>query len=193
MQLGWISQYPHEAECLFAPLTGLEVQSTRIDGAVLVIEARLSINLNALTIEQACRGGVRRCYGRGSDQISSARQVVGKRKKLLEDMAAAMEMEIQPKLKMFGNEEVQSGLKYLKEQLEANALQHEGEWYNEDANFQIAVQQTMAAKQSVLADAERLSLLAESIDLSGWSLDDPVHRTRFTSWLQSEAVATTVM
>ena len=64
MQLGWISQYPHEAECLFAPLTGLEVQSTRIDGAVLVIEARLSINLNALTIEQACRGGVRRCCGR---------------------------------------------------------------------------------------------------------------------------------
>ena len=104
-----------------------------------------------------------------------------------------MEMEIQPKLKIFGDEGVQSGLKSLKEQLEANALQHEGEWYNEDANFQIAVQQTMAAKQSVLADVERLSLSAESIDLSGWSLDDPVHRTGFTSWLQSEAVATTVM
>ena len=129
----------------------------------------------------------------GSYQISSDRQVVGKRKKLLEDMAAAMEMEIQPKLKIFGNEEVQSGLKSLKEQLEANALQHEGEWYNEDANFQIAVQQTMAAKQSVLADAERLSLSAESIDLSGWSLDDPVHRTRFDVWLQSEAVATIIM
>ena len=22
-ELGWISQYPHEAECLFAPLTGM--------------------------------------------------------------------------------------------------------------------------------------------------------------------------
>ena len=52
-KLGWISQYPFEDECLFAPLTGIEVLRTRIDGAVLVIEARLSINLNALTIEQA--------------------------------------------------------------------------------------------------------------------------------------------
>jgi hypothetical protein len=47
------SQYPHEEECLFAPLTGMEVQGTRVDGAVLVIEARLSVNLNAQTIEQA--------------------------------------------------------------------------------------------------------------------------------------------
>ena len=36
------------AECVFAPLTGIEVLETRVDGAVLVIEARLSVNLNAL-------------------------------------------------------------------------------------------------------------------------------------------------
>ena len=53
-------QYPHENECLFAPLTGIEVLGTRIDGAVLVIEARLSVNLNALTIEQV-RSGVIKC------------------------------------------------------------------------------------------------------------------------------------
>ena len=41
------------SECVFAPLTGIEVLETRVDGAVLVIEARLSVNLNALTIEQA--------------------------------------------------------------------------------------------------------------------------------------------
>ena len=51
-ELGWISQYPHEAECLFAPLTGLEVQETSVEGSVLLIKARLSVNLNALTIEQ---------------------------------------------------------------------------------------------------------------------------------------------
>ena len=56
-ELGWISQYPHEAECLFAPLTGIEVQSTRVDNSILVVEARLSVNLNALTIEQV-RGAV---------------------------------------------------------------------------------------------------------------------------------------
>ena len=26
-ELGWISQYPHEAECLFAPLTGAALTS----------------------------------------------------------------------------------------------------------------------------------------------------------------------
>merc|ERR1711998_561991 len=56
-----------------------------------------------------------------------------------------------------------------------------------------AVQQTIKAKQSVLADVERLSVSAESIDLSGWSLDDPIHHTNFTSWLQSEAVATIII
>ena len=51
-QLDWISQYEHECECLFAPLTGVEVVGSRTEGAVLIIEARLSVNLNALTIEQ---------------------------------------------------------------------------------------------------------------------------------------------
>ena len=27
--IGWLSQYPHEKEILFGPLTGLEVRSTR--------------------------------------------------------------------------------------------------------------------------------------------------------------------
>jgi len=50
--ISWLSQYPHEKEILFGPLTGIEVQRTRVSGAVVVIEARLSVNLNALTIEQ---------------------------------------------------------------------------------------------------------------------------------------------
>ena len=36
----------------FAPLAGLEVQSTRAEGDTLVVNARISINLQALTIEQ---------------------------------------------------------------------------------------------------------------------------------------------
>ena len=36
---------------LFGPLTGIEVQHTRVDGAVVVIVARLSVNLNAMTLE----------------------------------------------------------------------------------------------------------------------------------------------
>ena len=50
--LQWLSQYPAEAEILFAPLAGLEVQSTRIEGCTLIVEVRPSVNLQALTIEQ---------------------------------------------------------------------------------------------------------------------------------------------
>ena len=89
------SQYPHEKECLFAPLTGIEVQGTRIDGAVLVIEARLSVNLNALTIEQA-RPAVIMCKRAWSRVIpivyshmsARAAQVVSKRRKVVADMAS---------------------------------------------------------------------------------------------------------
>ena len=54
-ELSWISQYPHEREILFAPLTGCEVAATHVDGSVLVVEVRLNVNLSAMTIEQACR------------------------------------------------------------------------------------------------------------------------------------------
>ena len=35
--LSWCSQYPHEREILFGPLTGLEVLSTRVEGSILVV------------------------------------------------------------------------------------------------------------------------------------------------------------
>ena len=63
--VSWASQYPHEAEILFAPLTGLEVRSTRVHGSVLVVGVSLSVNLSSLTIEQ----------------------VIAKRKKLVSDAA----------------------------------------------------------------------------------------------------------
>ena len=50
--LSWISQYPHEREILFAPLTGCEAASTRVEGSVLVVDVRLNVNLRARTIEQ---------------------------------------------------------------------------------------------------------------------------------------------
>ena len=38
--LAWLSQYSFEDETLFAPLTGVEVCGTRVEGSVLVVEAR---------------------------------------------------------------------------------------------------------------------------------------------------------
>lgn len=51
-------QYPHEKEMLFAPLTGLEVQGTRVEQSVLLVSVKLSINLNALTLDQVSNEGV---------------------------------------------------------------------------------------------------------------------------------------
>lgn len=39
-EVAWLSQFPAEDEVLFAPLTALEVQSTRVEGRVLVVEIR---------------------------------------------------------------------------------------------------------------------------------------------------------
>eukprot|EP00962_Isochrysis_galbana_P003816 scaffold1069_cov129-Isochrysis_galbana.AAC.4 len=68
--LAWLSQYPHEKEVLFGPLSGLEVQSTRVEGSVQIVQMQLSINLASLTIEQ----------------------VVSKRRKIVQDMCEQMQL-----------------------------------------------------------------------------------------------------
>eukprot|EP00962_Isochrysis_galbana_P028794 scaffold9130_cov124-Isochrysis_galbana.AAC.1 len=68
--LTWLSQYPHEKEVLFGPLSGLEVQSTRVEGSVQIVQMQLSINLASLTIEQ----------------------VVSKRRKVVQDMCEQMQL-----------------------------------------------------------------------------------------------------
>ena len=47
-----LSQYPWEEEILFAPLLGMEVMRTRVDGGVLIVMLRLTVNLTALSLEQ---------------------------------------------------------------------------------------------------------------------------------------------
>jgi hypothetical protein len=49
----WLSQFPGEAEILFAPLVGLEVVGNPgVEGTTIVVELRLNCNLHDLTIEQ---------------------------------------------------------------------------------------------------------------------------------------------
>ena len=49
----WCSQFPEEAEILFAPLTGCEVVGMpKVEKSVIVVELRLNCNLHDLTIEQ---------------------------------------------------------------------------------------------------------------------------------------------
>ena len=67
-ELTFLSQYPHEAEILFAPLAGFEVKYTRVEGQVLVVVVSLAVNLTAQTIEQ----------------------VISKRRKIMVDMCDQM-------------------------------------------------------------------------------------------------------
>ena len=71
--LAWLSQYPHEREILFGPLTGLEVRGTRVDGEALFIEVRFNANLQALTLEQ----------------------VLGRNAKLLRDLCSSITLEME--------------------------------------------------------------------------------------------------
>ena len=50
--LTWLSQYPHEREVLLPPLTGVEALDSDVEGNVLVIHSRLSLNLSSQTLEQ---------------------------------------------------------------------------------------------------------------------------------------------
>ena len=57
--VSWLSQYPHEREVLFPPLTGVECISTRCEGSTLVLQCRLATNQMSLTLEQVKYQGLR--------------------------------------------------------------------------------------------------------------------------------------
>ena len=43
---------PHEQEILFSPLMGQQALSTRVVGSTLVVETRLNLNMQSLTLEE---------------------------------------------------------------------------------------------------------------------------------------------
>ena len=51
--LSWFSQYPHEKEVLFAPLTGIEKKAARVhQGKCIIVDMALSVNLTTPTIDE---------------------------------------------------------------------------------------------------------------------------------------------
>jgi hypothetical protein len=145
-EISWLSQYPFERECLFNPLTGLEVQRSRIEGSVLVVEARLSVNLNALTIEQ----------------------VVSKRRKMLLDLAAAAPVELRDALAASSDWRAHASEQAVRvamaeEMLVNIAMSQEAEWYNDDANFAKAVGIALKVKQALADSPTELDLRGASM------------------------------
>ena len=152
--IGWLSQYPHEKEILFAPLGGLEIQKLGVEGAVLVPEVRLSINLNNATIDQ----------------------VIGRRRKLLQDMGDNMKVEVTAGLSGSGFEV--TSVKMLGELLNRKgdgALTQGVMWYNDEENFQLGVAKVIEAKRAALKHEERLRwLMPQPLELTEHA--DPIVR-----------------
>lgn len=145
--IGWLSQYPHEKEILFAPLSGLEIRKLGVAGSVLVPEVRLSINLNAATIEE----------------------VIARRRKLLKDMGASMAIEVSAELSGTGFED--ASVRMLRQELQELALAQDVEWYNEEENFQSGVAMVIDAKRHSLQHEKRLAwLVGQPAELAAHAL-----------------------
>jgi serine/threonine-protein phosphatase 6 regulatory ankyrin repeat subunit B len=114
-----ISQYPREEECLFAPLTGFELMHTRVEGRVLVVEVRLSVNLNALTLEQV----INKLKRSQLDLIKVIRDDLARR----DDRGAAL-----------------ARLDSLRAQLRAR----EGSWFNDAANYKASITRVFEARDA---------------------------------------------
>jgi hypothetical protein len=137
-----LAQYPHEREILFAPLTGLEVQSTHVDGVVMVVAARISVNLTSLTIEQ----------------------VIGKRKKMLSDMVPGLHGELRAQLTTLSGEGVEFLLGKLEARLEAGPLAHEAEWYNQDEQLSHALDEMLKTRSGLLIGGNAFAEEARSLE-----------------------------
>ena len=126
--ISFLSQYPFEKEILFNPLTGLEVRGSRVEGSVLIVEVKLSVNLTSLTIEQ----------------------VIGKRKKMLQDMVFGLEAEVRQALRTeglataYGTERV---LGEFRKDVEEDELGHPSEGYNGDERLAEALQGMLQARR----------------------------------------------
>ena len=140
--LSALSQYPHEKEILFNPLVGLEVHSTRVEGAVMIVSVGLSVNLTSLTIEQ----------------------VIGRRKKVLEDMVPGLEAEVKAALRAEGiatAEGVERLATWMKEAVNSQALSRGAEWYNLDEHFLVALQIMLKTRRGYSSgSAQRAEQLA---------------------------------
>jgi hypothetical protein len=82
------------------------VQGTRVEGAVLIVEVKLSVNLTSLTMEQ----------------------VIGKRKKMLQDMLPGLEVQLRQGLVAEGvatSEGQDAIVGWLQPAIESDALSHD--------------------------------------------------------------------
>jgi hypothetical protein len=149
--LTWLSQYPHEQEVLLPPLTGIEALSSDVDGGLLKIQARLSLNLASHTLED----------------------VISRRRKMLMDMSENIKHELRdathadPKL---GHKEREAlatfSVRLLQESLRYGPLSESFDWFMDDDNFEHAMMQTIGLQTAVIQEAPVLLAALEKPELN---------------------------
>jgi len=126
--IAWLSQFPHEKEILYPPLTGLEVRGSTVEGRIQIYNVVLSVNLSSLSLEQ----------------------VVSKRRKMLLDMEPNLELELRKDLHEGGIATHNDGIEMLVKQLGRSnmkgPLNHPADFYNDDDNLSSALNDMLTAK-----------------------------------------------
>ena len=148
--LTWLSQYPHEKEVLLPPLTGVEALHSDVEGNMLVIQSRFSLNLSAQTLEQ----------------------VLSRRRKMLMDMAYGIELDLREAL---SEQHIHIALKILRKALQYGAYSYEPKWFNNDENFAKVMQETLYLQRILVDDIKRLenAMSKNELNLRGWKVFPP--------------------
>ena len=110
---------------LLPPLTGIEALGSDVEGNMLVIESRFSLNLSAQTLEQ----------------------VLSRRRKMLMDMAHGIELDLR---EMLPEAQIDLALRILRRALAYGAYSYSPEWFNNDDNFLLAVDMTLQVSRDAL-------------------------------------------
>jgi len=160
--LTWLSQYPHEREVLLPPLTGIEALTSDVEGSMLVIHSRLSLNLSAQTLEQ----------------------VLSRRRKMLMDMAAGIELELREGL---GEATYPLARKILRKALEYGAYAYPPEWFNNDDNFAKVMQETLYLQRTLINEIDGLlkAIDKPELILKGWKARGPARIMLLAGWMHA--------
>ena len=149
------SQYPFEEEIVFSPLTSLEVLGTHIEGRVLVVEARTSINLVSPTIEQVFSRRQRLVANMCEQMALNLRDELGE-----DSSVAAHELHEGSAMARGSWEGLDAAMRGFDVRAHAMAtldgwlqrcLQHEPAYYNGDGQLGEAIQLAVRSKQAVSA------------------------------------------
>ena len=163
--LTWLSQYPHEREVLLPPLTGIEALGTDVEGSMMIIHSRLSLNLAAHTLEQ----------------------VLSRRRKMLLDMTAGIELEMRDAL---GADSVKLGIRILNKALLYGPLSKDVEWFNDDENFAHVMQQTLYLQHGITSEIKRFSLDKPELEFKGWRMGGPSRVLLLAGWAFHKSMVT---